>query len=59
MNTTKILQNVGVLAGLVGIVAGLFIFVTAPGTRQVGQQEMVSWGVGLVLVLQGLLLVQR
>jgi len=51
-------QKIGVLAGAIGIVAGLFIVVGAPNTQQMGQQEMIAWGVGLLLVLEGISLLR-
>jgi hypothetical protein len=42
------------IASAVGIVAGVFIFIAAPATRETGQIEMVAWGIGLLLIIQGL-----
>lgn len=40
--------------GIVAVLAGIIIFIGAPEVRQAGQISMITWGVGFLLVLQGL-----
>jgi hypothetical protein len=42
------------IVSVVGILAGIFIFIAAPATRETGQIEMAVWGIGLLLIIQGL-----
>ncbi|WP_227134596.1 hypothetical protein [Halorubellus salinus] len=42
------------ILGLVAILAGIIVFIAAPEMGQEGRISMITWGVGFLLVLQGL-----